>query len=757
MKKFISFALSLIMALGVFTAMPFAKVEASAVEGSDLFTVKTDGMEDNKITYTVYVKSGVKFSGAIIYAKFDPDVLAIDEDKTGPYMVDDGEGDFWSNISGMYEADYMYGFEDRYSIAHAYVGNIDYVIGSSDKAYLEFTFDFVGDGCSIESTVEFYCYEFYSMEMSENNIANGSNVLIESFSDALGHAYGDWVTTAEPTCTQNGEKKKTCSVCEDVLVFSIPANGHDYAPEWSVALQPTCTDTGLEYKKCSACDDVIAQSIPALGHDYDENWTVDLEATCTQEGSKSRHCSVCGDKTDITAIAVVPHNHSTEWIIDVEPTCTENGSKSHHCTVCGDKADVTTILPLGHSYGEWVVDSAPTCTEDGSKFQTCSTCGDVASEVVPATGHTESDWIIDSDSDCTQPGSKHKECVTCGELTKTDTISPKGHSYSTEWTIDIEATCTEDGSKSHHCTACGDKADVTVIQATGHSFGFLNSMESHPHTDTYECSSCGETKTENKTKADCIECNFNFTAIDSNNYKLTSYTGTNTDVVIPATYKNRAVTTIASGCFKGNAIIESVEISNGIMEIGSIAFMNCSALEKIIIPESVTTIGKNAFYGFKGKIYCVANSVAHEYAVANNIEYVLLSIVETPQSQIDYDNFIIRTSVQNCEDITEILEVSETAIAIPVASHMQGGQELYGTGTIITVFAGEEYIGDYTLIVEGDIDGDSVCDAIDAMMAERVSNGHGTLEGAYALAADGNVDGVVDIIDYQSLVNRALA
>ena len=105
----------------------------------------------------------------------------------------------------------------------------------------------------------------------------------------------------------------------------------------------------------------------------------------------------------------------------------------------------------------------------------------------------------------------------------------------------------------------------------------------------------------------------------------------------------------------------------------------------------------------------------------------------------------------------EILGVSETASAFAVASYMYGGIELYGTGTIISVFDGADCIGDFTLVVEGDTNGDSVCDVLDCAQVARVSNGFGELEGAYAMAADSNADDVIDINDYQAVVNRAYA
>ena len=120
----------------------------------------------------------------------------------------------------------------------------------------------------------------------------------------------------------------------------------------------------------------------------------------------------------------------------------------------------------------------------------------------------------------------------------------------------------------------------------------------------------------------------------------------------------------------------------------------------------------------------------------------------TENTTVDYENFIIRTTVQNCADIKSILSVSETAIAVPVASYIYGDIELYGTGTIVAVFDGDDYIGDFTLVVAGDTNGDSVCDALDCVNVERTANSNAQLSGVYTMAADSNYDDVVDISDY---------
>ena len=344
------------------------------------------------------------------------------------------------------------------------------------------------------------------------------------------------------------------------------------------------------------------------------------------------------------------------------------------------------------------------------------------------------------------------ECLTNAAISHLCTLS--------DWVIDKAATCTEDGSKSQYCAVCAEQTNVTVIKATGHNYILQNTVNGHPHTETYICSHCEAVKIESPEFFDCLECNFTITAIDSHTYKLVSYIGSSNSVVVPSEYNGYMVTTIANSCFKGNTEINSVEFEEGITTIGSLTFMNCTSLQKVVIPESVTSIGTNAFYGFTGTIYCKYGSYAHEYAVANNISCVVekdLPIVQTENTEIDYDNFIIRTSVQSADDVADILGLSESAVVVATASYMHGDIELYGTGTVITVFDGNDYVGDFTLIVEGDTNGDSVCDALDAWQVGLVSSGKAELTDAYALAADNNADDTINIIDYQAIVNKAVS
>ena len=51
------------------------------------------------------------------------------------------------------------------------------------------------------------------------------------------HSYGNWTTTKTATCTEDGQKERTCSECGHVDSQEIKAPGHDY-------VDGICTECG---------------------------------------------------------------------------------------------------------------------------------------------------------------------------------------------------------------------------------------------------------------------------------------------------------------------------------------------------------------------------------------------------------------------------------------------------------------------------------------------------------------------------------
>ncbi len=92
---------------------------------------------------------------------------------------------------------------------------------------------------------------------------------------------------------------------------------------------------------------------------------------------------------------------------------------------------------------------------------------------------------------------------------------------------------------------------------------------------------------------------------------LLKYTGTDSVVVI-----SKEVAAISKGAFANNTTLVSVIFENGsqLFAIGEEAFSNCSMLENINFPDTITHIGKDAFKGSKW-----LNDYADDFIIINNI------------------------------------------------------------------------------------------------------------------------------------------
>ena len=76
---------------------------------------------------------------------------------------------------------------------------------------------------------------------------------------------------------------------------------------------------------------------------------------------------------------------------------------------------------------------------------------------------------------------------------------------------------------------------------------------------------------------------------------ITGYTGSASILRIPSTINNIPVTEIATQAIGWNDDVVEVILPDTLVSIGTGAFISCSKLEKINVPESVTGIGDGAF------------------------------------------------------------------------------------------------------------------------------------------------------------------
>ena len=93
----------------------------------------------------------------------------------------------------------------------------------------------------------------------------GKVIKAQTVIKATGHKYGEWAVTKEPTCTEDGSQKRSCTVCGNTETQTIKATGHK-ASGWMIDKQPDIGVKGSKHKECTVCGKVLQTAeIPALG------------------------------------------------------------------------------------------------------------------------------------------------------------------------------------------------------------------------------------------------------------------------------------------------------------------------------------------------------------------------------------------------------------------------------------------------------------------------------------------------------------
>jgi hypothetical protein len=249
-----------------------------------------------------------------------------------------------------------------------------------------------------------------------------------------------------------------------------------------------------------------------------------------------------------------------------------------------------------------------------------------------------------------------------------------------------------------------------------------------------------------------------------------------------------SVTSIGGSAFETCSYLTSVTVGKNVKSIGSDAFYNCSSLKYVFYNSSYADWGKitissyntnltsakihyNAtdhshdittnlpfFEGMAGSIedICAVCGLVHSSKKLNYLnDYV--TAFETKNVIFDATNNTLLLDGSACKDITEAILAMEgyTVKVIPNSSY-----GFIGTGSKLQVLdSSSTKVVEYTLVIRGDVNGDSVCDALDCMLVElaRHSSNNFSLEGAYLSAGDLAENGSITIEDFEAVVNKAIA
>ena len=314
------------------------------------------------------------------------------------------------------------------------------------------------------------------------------------------HHWDQGEIITEATCTEEGEKKFTCSICGDEKTEKVSATGHQHT-EIRNKKEATCKETGYSGDTwCKDCGKKIlsGQTIAKTeNHSWDAG-KVTTKATCTEEGEKTFTCSICGDeKTE--KVSATGHQH-TEIRNKKEATCKEEGySGDTWCKDCGKKilSGQAIAKTEDHSWNQGEITKEPTCKEEGEKTFTCSICGNTKTEKVSTTDHQHMEIRNQKNPTCKEAGySGDTYCADCGvKIFSGQTIAKtKNHNWD-GGVITTEPTCTERGEKTFTCTICGN-TNTKKVNATGHRYGAYKVVKEPTNKrkglKSKTCSVCGK-------------------------------------------------------------------------------------------------------------------------------------------------------------------------------------------------------------------------------------------------------------------------
>ena len=301
-------------------------------------------------------------------------------------------------------------------------------------------------------------------------------------------------------------------------------------------------------------------------------------------------------------------------------------------TVTGD-ITLYAIWETAHTWGAWEKDAEPTCTINGTRKRICDKCGEEETESIPALGHDfEEEYTVDAEPDCETKGSESRHCTRCDATTDSREIEALGHNY-TVWAYD-------DTEHWKVCSRCGGIAEKT----------------GHVYRESGKCE-CGATEIT-------PESEFTFNDLGEDTYSLAGYSGTRENIRIPATYNGGTVVSIESSAFVDCTGITSVIVPDSVTSIGEGAFAGCSSLESITIPFVGAEAGKTSKdtyqyplgYIFGSTSYTGGTEVTQSYygSSTSRTTYSTYYIPSSLRSVTVTGGNILYGAFYNCSTITSV-------------------------------------------------------------------------------------------------------
>ena len=178
-----------------------------------------------------------------------------------------------------------------------------------------------------------------TVESRNTKYANYSSSSYATFKCVEAHEHSYTAVVTAPTCTEKGYTTHTCSCGDSYVDTYVDALGHAW-DNGKVTKEPTETETGVKTFTCTRCSETKTEVIPPLSHKHSYDAVV-TAPTCTEKGYTTHTCA-CGDSYVDTYVDALGHAWDNGKVTK-EPTATETGVRTYTCTRCS--ATKTETIP----------------------------------------------------------------------------------------------------------------------------------------------------------------------------------------------------------------------------------------------------------------------------------------------------------------------------------------------------------------------------------------------------------------------------
>ena len=380
------------------------------------------------------------------------------------------------------------------------------------------------------------------------------------------HAYGEWETVSELSCTVDGVKERKCS-CGKIDKNVTKCVGY-HTGDITVK-EATCMEKGLITGYCTVCQKDINEEIDFADHKMGD-WQMN-------EDSHFKACIVCGKIGDVEE-----HTGSGKCKVCEYPLVATEGlqftlnddKNSYTLTGIGNVTD--KIIRIPDSY-----QGLPVTAIGETAFIKLYTVSVITNIIIPDSVTTIGEKAF---GDCDSLTSVN---IGNGVTSIGKNVFNNCRSLSEIKFKDIASYCQINGLGNI------DKSKVYIGEQK------LTEMTSIVILDSV--TTIGEKAFQDCSSLTSITIPNSVTKVSSSVfYGCRSLIS----IIIPD-----SVTSIGWYAFYNCSSLTSVTIGNGVTNIGDSAFYGCSSLTSITIGNGVTSIGDSAFYGCSSlTIYCEAKS-----------------------------------------------------------------------------------------------------------------------------------------------------